>query len=132
MNSLQTVFLFSFLFFYCSFRLFAKVIFFFSLFFFFFFFFKDGEVEYLPLCISLPPSLIFSAIHLLTFFYFNVYILFFLFRYIMECMYSPKPYTHSFINWRGWRICRLHLHWGVPTPIYQPLRSGRIWHKVNF
>ena len=21
---------------------------------------------------------------------------------------------------------------GYPYPIYQPLRSGRIWHKVNF
>ena len=25
-----------------------------------------------------------------------------------------------------------NMYMWIPNPIYQPLRSGRIWHKVNF
>ena len=31
---------------------------------------------------------------------------------------------HIYIIWFGWFLYHIH--------IYQPLRSGRIWHKVNF
>ena len=33
----------------------------------------------------------------------------------------------SYISYNYLNICKQ-----MPDPIYQPLRSGRIWHKVNF
>ena len=37
-----------------------------------------------------------------------------------------------FKNWEYILKRYLRVHTGMVYPIYQPLRSGRIWHKVNF
>ena len=54
-----------------------------------------------------------------------------------DCIYAEGS---DFLQWVSWYDTKqsdseapvmLEL-WGMCNPIYQPLRSGRIWHKLNF